>query len=223
MNKNINCQVFKASFAFLALIGAAQITKADLVPYPNSGVPNPDTYTFTATTSGDIIAYFAGTGAAYDEQLGMLVNGTQTAQGFGLDNHSSSIGNSFNLGYANAGDTLTFVIHVNDTQGYVYSDPALNGPYDSDGSVGHNHVYSTAYTATSPLYSGIPVGTYVGFEDLRFPDSDFNYYDESFVFTGVSSTTYGSVPEPSTVVAGALLLLPFGASTLRIMRKKQTA
>jgi hypothetical protein len=28
------------------------------------------------------------------------------------------------------------------------------------------------------------------------------------------------VPEPSTVIAGALLLLPFGASTLRILRKK---
>lgn len=31
------------------------------------------------------------------------------------------------------------------------------------------------------------------------------------------------VPEPSTVVAGALLLLPFGVSTLRILRKKQTS
>jgi hypothetical protein len=31
------------------------------------------------------------------------------------------------------------------------------------------------------------------------------------------------VPEPTTMIAGALLLLPFGASTLRILRKKQTA
>jgi len=30
-----------------------------------------------------------------------------------------------------------------------------------------------------------------------------------------------AVPEPSTVIAGALLLLPFGASTLRILRKRQ--
>jgi hypothetical protein len=29
------------------------------------------------------------------------------------------------------------------------------------------------------------------------------------------------VPEPTTVIAGALLLLPFGASTLRILRRKQ--
>ncbi|HTJ00154.1 MAG TPA: hypothetical protein VL527_14830 [Dongiaceae bacterium] len=31
------------------------------------------------------------------------------------------------------------------------------------------------------------------------------------------------VPEPTTVIAGALLLLPFGASTLRMMRKNRTA
>jgi hypothetical protein len=32
-----------------------------------------------------------------------------------------------------------------------------------------------------------------------------------------------AVPEPTTMLAGALLLLPFGASTLRILRKRQTA
>ena len=31
------------------------------------------------------------------------------------------------------------------------------------------------------------------------------------------------VPEPTTMVAGALLLLPFGASTLRMLRKRQMA
>ena len=41
---------------------------------------------------------------------------------------------------------------------------------------------------------------------------------ESITVSGVSA-----VPEPTTMIAGALLLLPFGASTLRILRKKQTA
>jgi hypothetical protein len=43
----------------------------------------------------------------------------------------------------------------------------------------------------------------------------------------INGTTYdfepAPVPEPTTMVAGALLLLPFGASTLRMLRKKQTA
>jgi hypothetical protein len=37
--------------------------------------------------------------------------------------------------------------------------------------------------------------------------------------TGSDSVTV--VPEPTTIVAGALLLLPFGASTLRLLRRKQ--
>ena len=31
------------------------------------------------------------------------------------------------------------------------------------------------------------------------------------------------VPEPMTMIAGALLLLPFGASTLRTLRKSRAA
>ena len=44
--------------------------------------------------------------------------------------------------------------------------------------------------------------------------------------TGYTTTYSGSlsaVPEPTTMIAGALLLLPFGASTVRILRKRQTA
>jgi hypothetical protein len=40
-------------------------------------------------------------------------------------------------------------------------------------------------------------------------------------FIGLDKVTV--VPEPTTMVAGALLLLPFGFSTLRVLRRKQTA
>jgi len=42
---------------------------------------------------------------------------------------------------------------------------------------------------------------------------------------GITSqgATLAPVPEPSTVVAGALLLLPLGASALRVIRKNRTA
>ncbi len=39
----------------------------------------------------------------------------------------------------------------------------------------------------------------------------------------IDSITIFPVPEPTTMIAGALLLLPFGASTLRILRKRQMA
>jgi hypothetical protein len=41
----------------------------------------------------------------------------------------------------------------------------------------------------------------------------------------INSITVGAyeVPEPTTMIAGALLLLPFGATTLRMLRKNRTA
>jgi hypothetical protein len=45
-----------------------------------------------------------------------------------------------------------------------------------------------------------------------------------YIFT-VGNISYESVPvpEPTTMIAGALLLLPVGASTLRMLRKTRTA
>src|SRR5436309_2635111 len=93
-----------------ALLGVSSV-RADLIPYPTSGIENPVTYTFTATSTGDVIAYFAGSGAAYHNDLGMLVNGVLSPNGFGLENHSSAIGDAFDLGSVTIGDTLTFVLH----------------------------------------------------------------------------------------------------------------
>jgi Protein of unknown function (DUF642) len=42
-------------------------------------------------------------------------------------------------------------------------------------------------------------------------------------FIGLDNLNVSAVPEPTTMIAGALLLLPFGASTLRILRKNRMA
>ena len=51
--------------------------------------------------------------------------------------------------------------------------------------------------------------------------------DPGFLCGGVdyhiNSTCDTAVPEPSTYVAGALLLLPFGMSTIRSLRKNKAA
>ena len=197
---------------------APKTARADAIPYPNVGTPNPITYTFTATTTGDIIAYFAGSTASYDNELGMLVNGVSTGV-IGLDNQTSALGLSLDLGHANAGDVLTFVLQNNTLGKDVYSDPSLNGAYDTSGVDGHNHVYSTAYTANPPIDS-IPNGTYVAFEDLPFPGSDFNYHDETFVFTDVTTTMNGVPDSGSTVAMLGLGLAGIGLLGLRGCRKQ---
>lgn len=199
-------RIMGLSVLLAAVFGGSAAALADAIPYPDIGTPNPVTTSFTAIATGDVIAYFAGSTAAYDNQLGLLDNGVLTSAGYGLDNHSSAIGQSFNLGPVNAGDSLVFVLHSLTLGMDAYSDPSMNAGYDLDGSVGHNHVYSTDYSATSPVFPGVPAGIYVAFEDLQFPFSDFNYFDETFVFT-IASNTPPAVPEPSSLALfGAALL-----------------
>jgi hypothetical protein len=42
-------------------------------------------------------------------------------------------------------------------------------------------------------------------------------------YWGLDDFAFSAVPEPTTMIAGALLLLPFGMSTLRMFRKTRTA
>jgi hypothetical protein len=170
--------------AFLCT-GSANLGYAGAIPYPNAGTQNPTLYNFKAATTGDLTAYFYGSGASFNEELGLLVNGVSQG-GLGLDNQSTSFGASYDFGNVTVGDTLTFYIDVFTTSSLYYSNASLN----SDGA---NHVYSTAFSGDGV----IPAGTYVGFEDLADSVSDFNYADEQFVFTN-TSTAISGVPESST-------------------------
>ena len=208
--KPFHKSIFAAGLLATLAIGV-DAARADAIPYQHAGTPNLATYTFTAAVTGDVTAYFAGSNAAYEEKVGLLVNGILTAAGFGLDDHTSTIGQSFDFGHVTAGDTLVFVLDVIVPQlGEVYSDASRNSGYDVNGSSGHNHVYSTAYTGTSPSLPNVPNGTYVGFEDLPFPNSDFNYTDETYVFTDVATASSTSVPEPASLALLGMSLVGFG-------------
>jgi len=234
--------VFKLAISGgLALALSASGALAGTPVYATPGTQNKTTYSFTASATGDIDAYFAGSTAKYDETLTMLVNGVATGV-VGLDNHTSGIGQMLDLGHATAGATITFLINVANTGNTWSSNPALN----SDGA---NHVFSAAYAGGD---HGIPAGTYVGFEDLSDGHSDWNYHDETFVFTDVSTvvtpppgqsgdqgpgpktpsapqspTTPGisptaAVPEPGT---WGLMLAGFGfaGGALRLARRRPRA
>ena len=152
--------------------------------YPNAGTENPALYTFTAAATGSLQAYFAGSTAAYEEELGLKINGIDSGV-LGLNNKNSANGGSISFGNVTAGDVLTFYINVLSTNETFYSDKSLNLD-------GINHVYSTSYAGGD---FGIPAGTFVGFEDLT-NGGDLNYNDEKFVFTNVA--TDSTVPEPAS-------------------------
>jgi len=95
---------------------------------------------------------------------------------------------------------------------------------------------------TLELWNGTTyVGTVTGAEALASPSGNqgvngtvyVNIYSDLAFDKVIASSTqyafefdnvaYSAVPEPTTMVAGALLLLPFGASTLRMLRKNRAA
>jgi hypothetical protein len=203
----VNCtsRIILAAAAIATGLLVKSTANAGVIPYAAIGTENSATYTFTAVATGDIIGYFAGSGAGYSEEVAMSVNGGAIGS-YGLHNHTTAIGASFNFGSVTAGDTLRFFVKVYST-GYVYSsDTSLN-------SDGKNHVYSTSATA-GQAFAGSPAGTYVAFEDLH-GGGDFNYRDNTFVFTNVSNGV-DNVPDGATTTA----MLGAGFVGLTVLRRK---
>ena len=152
------------------------------------------------------------------------MNGVDTGV-VGLGNKTSMIGQSLPLGHANAGDALTFVLKTTDGDiiKKAYSDPTMNVSYDIDGSRGHQHVYSTSYTATSLILDSIPVGTFVSWADQAFPNGDFSYNNLDVVLTKVSVSVPGPIASVPGPIAGAGLpgLILVGGGLLDWWRRRQ--
>jgi hypothetical protein len=73
---------------------------------------------------------------------------------------------------------------------------------------------------------GVPTfsGDYANGKSIKTCTLDIGGLSGWNVFTNdLSAGGHSVVPEPSTIVAGALLLLPFGVSTLRVLRKSRQA
>lgn len=195
-------QVLRTAAAAAALLATSFASQAGSIPYANPGFENTELYTFTATASGNIDAYFFSNAAAYTNELRMLVNGVDTGVQ-GLNNQTSLYGDMLTMGTVNAGDVIVFVM-VNLAPGGIgpwYSDKSLN-------SDGVNHVYSTDFAGAGL----VPGGTYVSFEDLP-NGGDFNYTDLAFVFTNISTST--GVSAPPTLA----LMLAAGVAALALRRR----
>jgi PEP-CTERM motif len=205
-------QKLLAASALCASLAAASGASAGTIPYPNSGAINLDAYTFTAKSTGQIKAFFVGSDAGYEENIGLYVNGVSTGV-TGLNNHTSSQGDMVNLGFAHVGDILTFVMYLPPASGsplppYTWSsDPTQN-------SDGLQHVYATDVFA-GQAYAGSPAGTYIGWEDLAH-GGDLDYNDDQYVFVNVNS----AVPEAST---WAMMLAGFGGLAFAGFRRARAA
>jgi hypothetical protein len=79
--------------------------------------------------------------------------------------------------------------------------------------------YNTYVNAliSSGLTHAVYTGNVLESTIADFPNSPNSGGSQEFLLLGTP------IPEPTTMIAGALLLLPFGASTLRILRRGRAA
>jgi hypothetical protein len=202
-----------AAALMTAGVFAGTSSQAGTIPYPNPGTINPAVYTFTASATGTVTGFFFGFNAADVDSIEMLVNGVPSAAGFGFVNQTTAIGSSFDFGNVTAGDTITFLLRNQTTATDFSSNPLLNADLVQ-------HIYSTDFAGNGT----IPAGTYVAFEDLLASQgSDFDYNDDSFVFTNLAQVTGTPIPGTLPLFMSGLGALGLLASRKIRKRKKMRA
>jgi hypothetical protein len=175
---------------------------ADQIPYANVGTVAP-TVALTAASTGNVMGYFYSASAGDTDYVRLYDVTTNTYSAWLFDNQTPGADTPQVFLSVNAGDTLVVELeNTNLGDMILSSDPS----YSADGV---NHAYVTAFSGDK----GIPSGTFIGMEDLPKGISDFDYNDDTFVFTNIDPP---GVPEP-----GSLALLGTGVlSAAGIVRRR---
>jgi len=197
-------QVASAAFPGTTGLYLVDVTTSATQFIPMSGVPS--TASWSTAFGGYTIFGTTGTtftGGAYpsmDLAINSAIGGTDTIQVW----YSNGT-----FGPSSGGSILDLSVHG----GTVTSSAFLSTtPFGQTTSLGS--VTGTGPTGTDKIANGVI-------------NNQTSYYltimDQFSGNVSSADTSLTVVPEPSTVVAGALLLLPFGVSTLRILRKNKAA
>lgn len=181
---------------------------------------------------------------------GITIDGLGT--GVGLDYYGIEIGGGLSqVGLGISDWRLGYSVTVAPNAGYLISDihqyANFNGSAGSLVNVSEDILNGNGGGAQVVASSHVGVGINFAFLDQTDPDAELNdilvlgtplnqvwikkdihlqtFGQNDSVFLSIIDQRFSqvAVPEATTLIAGALLILPFGASALRILRKNRTA
>lgn len=158
---------------------------------------------------------FSGSDAA-KSRVYVKFNGTQLQSSGNNRDWNNVIGGGFG--------STTFGMYLQGPAGTFYSDPTMN-PGGGDNLVAYQGALGRTIKI-GKINTAWDANSYVlGWEDLVLASSDHDYQDMvllvSQIIPALPVAGATPVPEARTVIAGLLLLLPLGASTIRILRKNR--
>ena len=154
----------------------------------------------------------------------MFVLGTSARASLVIEQVSSPvITGSWTVGFQASGVTLDEITGTILSGADTFEAPGLVATGWTGGGAGATATISGAATTFLPFsatFTGLP-------SDTPYVTLEFQTFDAG-VLTGESFLAWNGqefdvVPEPTTMIAGALLLLPFAASTLWIARRQSRA
>jgi len=243
-------QIAVLAITLTAAMSASATTTFGSLPaatFGGTGNPNSAVEVTTITDNGNTITLGLAAQQRYENPaLGNNGNGTYyatTGANYGIPANPSSTADSTILGstwnfdfYANiaGGADLAnymFVLNYQLTPGgpmgslYLNNDAlALGAPVTTTTLQNSENLDFASLATTVPGLISAPPGPF-----NPNATGDYNFvldaYNAGGALIGQSDITVDvtAVPEPTTMLAGALLLLPFGAGTLRVLRKNRVA
>jgi hypothetical protein len=227
-NKKENMKIRKLQLAILAA-GLAVAMSASATIYSDTAFSTMSSYNGTYVPGSPGYEHLAYTSAAADAVVGVVGplgtlnslsmsfvfsnpvgTGNAPFAAFGISDNSTWVAGSDRLDVISENGNLligTSLVHVWDWN--------LNSGAGGD-VAGMSGVTLNSILATYGTWEVMRAYAYIG--------DTGGSSDGSVDINSITVGAYvAAVPEPTTIIAGAMLLLPFGASTLRILRKSRAA
>jgi hypothetical protein len=231
-NKKENMK--KLQIAIVAISLTAALSASASITYSGTGlsslayVGNPGDAQYVAGTPDVAQLYTADSGTSGSADSPAVF--AQLQSGITLSSFSASY-SLYGAATGPSGTSPYWILWMTDDSGFTTPIVADGGSTLNGSSLVHVGDLTSGSITLSALDALIdPIsGQAYGDETVAWAGVEIGDWDNGVLIIPASANIDSltvpdvAVPEPTTMIAGALLLLPFGASTLRILRKNRAA